>query len=70
MLDFIGAPWASALFHDKFPEFRRELVNMVMEKTEMTKETGLPLDIVGAIHDQVIDFVRSNVSELIAYNMP
>ena len=31
IVDFIGAPWASALFHDKFPAFREALVGLVQE---------------------------------------
>jgi hypothetical protein len=42
IVDFIGAPWASALFHDKFPAFRSALVGMVQQAVRGSVATPLP----------------------------
>lgn len=69
MLEFIGGPWASALFHDKFPTFRAQMLDMVIS-TDKVDELGFATDVAGMVQDAVIDFVRTNVAELIAYNIP
>lgn len=72
IVDFIGAPWASALFHDKFPAFRAALVGMVQEVGGGTPEMDAyqHMHTVSEVQDSVIDFVRMHMSELIAYNIP
>ena len=72
IVDFIGAPWASALFHDKFPAFREALVGLVQEVGGGTPQMDAyeAAHTVSEVQDSVIDFVRTHMSELIAYNIP
>jgi len=72
IVDFIGAPWASALFHDKFPAFREALVGLVQEVGGGTPQMDAyeAMHTVSEVQDSVIDFVRTHMSELIAYNIP
>eukprot|EP00240_Pyramimonas_obovata_P000386 CAMPEP_0118922898 /NCGR_PEP_ID=MMETSP1169-20130426/1648_1 /TAXON_ID=36882 /ORGANISM="Pyramimonas obovata, Strain CCMP722" /LENGTH=970 /DNA_ID=CAMNT_0006863827 /DNA_START=188 /DNA_END=3100 /DNA_ORIENTATION=+ len=70
ILDFIGSPWASALFHDKFPALRAMLVSELKQRQGDVKADNSSLALSNIVQCAVLKFVQQNASELVAYTVP
>ena len=70
ILDFIGSPWASALFHDKFPALRAMLVEELEARMSDHKQDQSSLAISNVVQCAVLKFVQQNAPELVAYTVP
>jgi len=70
ILDFVGSPWASALFHDKFPDLRDTILADVMRREKDPKSDASGLALANLVQCAVLKFVQDNASELVAYAVP